>query len=323
MQRELDKAVFSNDQNRPVRITENDMRRLPLIVLAGLSLASSSVVFAQDGLEKVEIKAQELEPGVAVLFGRGGNIGVSHGEDGTLIIDDQFAPLTEKIVAAISELGASPVEYVINTHWHFDHAGGNENFGKRGAKIFAHENVRARLVVGAPESRWKIQPASKEALPILTYTDGVTFHLNGDTIDVRFTGGGHTDGDSIVFWREKNVLHTGDLYFNITSFPFVDIDSGGNVFNLLSSLDLAIGMVDNDTKIIPGHGPMSDKASLVEYRDMAAESVRRVTELHASEMSLEDARATRPLDDFNRGGGFIDEDGFVGAIWASLEANNH
>ena len=298
------------------------MRRLPLIALAGISFASSTVAFGQQGMENVEIKAQEIEPGVAVLFGRGGNIGVSHGEDGTLIIDDQFAPLTDKIVTAVSELGAPPVEYVINTHWHLDHTGGNENFGKRGAKIFAHENVRARLVVGAPESRWKIQPAPKEALPILTYTDGVTFHLNGDTIDVRFTGGGHTDGDSIVFWREKNVLHTGDLYFTIKSFPYVDIDSGGNVFNLLASLNLAIEMVDDDTKIIPGHGPISDKASLVEYRDMVVESVRRVTELHASGMSLEDARGTRPLDDFDRGGGFIDEDGFVGAIWASLDADN-
>ena len=299
------------------------MNRSPLIILFGLSLTCSSLAIAQDGLEDVEIMTQELEPGVAVLFGAGGNIGVSYGEDGTLIIDDQFAPLTEKIATAVSDLGASPVEYVINTHWHHDHTGGNENFGGRGAKIFAHDNVRARLVLGAPEGRRKIAPAPKEALPIVTYAEGVTFHLNGDTIDVRFTGGGHTDGDSIVFWREKNVLHTGDLYFNITSFPFVDVEAGGNANDLIASLNLAIGMVDDETKIIPGHGPMSDKAGLVEYREMVVESVRRVTELHDGGMSLEDAQGTRPLDDFNRGGGFIDEDSFVGAIWATLEAAGH
>ncbi|HAU21805.1 MAG TPA: Zn-dependent hydrolase [Erythrobacter sp.] len=298
------------------------MKRLSAVVLAGFGLAVSSAGAAQDGFENVEIRVQEIAPGVAVLFGRGGNIGVSHGEDGTLVIDDQFAPLTEKIEAAVAELGATPVQSVVNTHWHLDHTGGNENFGKRGAKIFAHENVRKRLVVGAPESRWNIQPARKEALPVVTYDHGVTFHLNGDTIDVRFTGGGHTDGDSIVFWREKNVLHMGDLYFNITSYPFVDINSGGNAYDLIEALDLAIGLADDETMIIPGHGTMANKVDLVEYRDMVAESVSRVAELHDSGMSLEDAQAVRPLDDFGRGGGFIDADGFVGAIWASLKAEN-
>ena len=299
------------------------MLRMPVIVLAGLGLATSSLAMAQRSMDDVQVNAQDLEPGVAVLFGAGGNIGVSHGEDGTLIIDDQFAPLTEKIEAAVAGIGASPVEYVVNTHWHRDHTGGNENFGKRGAKIFAHENVRARLVVGAPEGRRQIPPAPKEALPVVTYGDGVTFHLNGDTIDVRFTGGGHTDGDSIVFWRKNNVLHMGDLYFNLdNSFPFVDIDSGGNAYRLIASLDLAIGMINAETQVIPGHGPISNKAELISYREMVAESVRRVAELHDAGMSLEDARAARPLDDYNRSGGFIDADSFVGAIWASLEESN-
>jgi glyoxylase-like metal-dependent hydrolase (beta-lactamase superfamily II) len=294
------------------------MFRTPVILLAGLGLTSSNLAMAQQSMDDVQIKAQELEPGVAVLFGAGGNIGVSHGEDGTLIIDDQFAPLTEKIEAAVSSIGASPVELVVNTHWHHDHTGGNENFGKRGAKIFAHENVRARLVVGSPDGRRQIPPAPKEALPVVTYQDGVTFYLNGDTIDVRFTGGGHTDGDSIVFWREKNVLHMGDLYFNLgNSFPFVDVASGGNAYSLIATLDFALGMIDDETQVIPGHGPMSNKAELASYREMVAEAVRRVAELREAGMSLEEARATRPLDDYNRSGGFIDADSFVGAIWAS------
>lgn len=295
------------------------MNRTAASGFAALSILLATPTLAQGNLDDVKITAEEVAPGVAVLFGAGGNIGVSHGEDATILIDDQFAPLTEKIEAAVAGLGASPAEYVINTHWHFDHTGGNENFGKRGAKIFAHDNVRKRLKVGDPDGRWKIPPAPAEALPVVTYERGVTLHLNGDTIDVMFLGGGHTDGDSIVRWREKNVVHMGDLYFNSPGWPFIDISSGGGIEKALYSIDSAIAMMDEDTKVIPGHGPMSDRAGLTAYRNIVGEAVTRIRALKDVGVSLEDAQARRPLDSFERGEGFISEDAFIEAVWTSLD----
>ncbi|SMQ74502.1 Glyoxylase, beta-lactamase superfamily II [Altererythrobacter xiamenensis] len=295
------------------------MNRTAASGFAALSILLATPTLAQGNLNDVKITAEEVAPGVAVLFGAGGNIGVSHGEDATILIDDQFAPLTEKIEAAVAGLGASPAEYVINTHWHFDHTGGNENFGKRGAKIFAHDNVRKRLKVGDPDGRWKIPPAPAEALPVVTYERGVTLHLNGDTIDVMFLGGGHTDGDSIVRWREKNVVHMGDLYFNSPGWPFIDVSSGGGIEKALYSIDSAIAMMDEDTKVIPGHGPMSDRAGLTAYRNIVGEAVTRIRALKDIGVSLEDAQARRPLDSFERGEGFISEDEFIAAVWDSLD----
>ena len=191
----------------------------------------------------------------AVLFGSGGNIGASHGEDGTILIDDQFAPLTNKIAAAVAGLGATPTEFVINTHWHFDHTGGNENFGERGALIFAHHNVRSRMMIGST-GQFEVPPAPEMALPVVTYEQGVRFHRNGDTIDVMFVGGGHTDGDSVVFWREDNIVHMGDLYFNIPGYPFIDVASGGNALHAMASLDAVIRLIDDDTQVIPPNKPM-------------------------------------------------------------------
>lgn len=295
------------------------MNRTAASGFAALSILLATPTLAQGNLDDVKITAEEVAPGVAVLFGAGGNIGVSHGEDATILIDDQFAPLTEKIEAAVAGLGASPAEYVINTHWHFDHTGGNENLGKRGAKIFAHDNVRKRLKVGDPDGRWKIPPAPAEALPVVTYERGVTLHLNGDTIDVMFLGGGHTDGDSIVRWREKNVVHMGDLYFNSPGWPFIDVSSGGGIEKALYSIDSAIAMMDEDTKVIPGHGPMSDRAGLTAYRNIVGEAVTRIRALKNIGVSLEDAKARRPLDSFERGEGFISEDAFIEAVWTSLD----
>ncbi|UIP05786.1 MBL fold metallo-hydrolase [Erythrobacter sp. SDW2] len=290
-----------------------------LVPLAGLSLlALSASASAQRNFDDVEIKAEEVAPGIAVLFGAGGNIGVSHGEDGTILIDDQFAPLTAKIEAAVAALGATPVKFLINTHYHGDHTGGNENFGKKGALIFAQENVRVRLKEGRAGEN-PIAPAAKEALPVVTYGQGLRLHVNGDTVDVMFLGGGHTDGDSVIFWREDNVVHMGDLYFKIPGYPFIDVSSGGNVFNAMNSLDAVIRMIDAQTKVIPGHGPMSNKAELVAYRAMIGDAVARVMALKDQGKTLEETVAAKPLADFNRGEGFISDDAFVTAIWQSMK----
>ena len=287
------------------------------IVTSTLLLATPSS--AQRDFSEVEITSEELAPGVAVLFGAGGNIGVSHGEDGTVLIDDQFAPQSEKIETAVAYLGATPVKYVVNTHWHGDHTGGNEHFGKSGATIFAHDNVRMRMASDQMRGENLVPASPKDALPVVTYERGVTLHLNGDTIDVLFVGGGHTDGDSIIRWREKNIVHMGDLYFKIPGWPFIDLASGGDIESLLYSLDSAIGMTDENTQVIPGHGPMSNRAELIAYRNTIGEAVTRIRALRGSGSTLEEAKAAKPLDSFERGEGFISADRFIEAVWNSLD----
>lgn len=296
------------------------MIRLAAISIALAAPILASPAIAQGSMDDVEIKTEQIAPGVAVLFGRGGNIAVGYGDDATVMIDDQFAPLSTKIEAAVEALGAKPVKYVVNTHWHFDHTGGNENFGKTGATIFAHDNVRVRMAAGGSAAGRTTPPSPDVALPVVTYGQGLRFHLNDDTINLMYLGGGHTDGDSVVIWDEKNIVHMGDLYFNIPGYPFVDVNSGGNVFNAMRSLDLVIAMIDDETKVIPGHGPMSTKAELVAYRTMIGDASNRVAALHAAGMTLEAAVAAKPLANIDRGeGGFISADAFVTAIWNSID----
>ena len=297
------------------------MNRLFALTLAGTAAMGAfftAPAVAQSGFEDVQITTEEIAPGVAVLFGRGGNIAVAYGDDATVMIDDQFAPLSGKIEAAVAALGAKPVKYVVNTHWHGDHTGGNENFGKTGATIFAHHNVRVRMATPQQRGERAIGPSPKEALPVVTYDQGLKFHLNGDTIHLKYLGGGHTDGDSVVLWEEKNIVHMGDLYFKIPGYPFIDTASGGNVYNAMRTLDLVIAMIDDETKVIPGHGPMSNKAELVAYRAFIGEAVDRVEVRKTAGETLDQIKAQKPFEDFNRGQGFINADGFITAIWNSM-----
>lgn len=293
---------------------------LAAAVLTG-SLASTA--HAQD-MDEVEITAVEIAPGIAVLYGNGGNIGVSHGEDGTILIDDQFAELTGKIQQAVADLGASPTRFLVNTHWHFDHAGGNENFGNAGATIVAHDNVRIRLAEGGTVVGNVTPPAPPAALPIITYDQGMTFNANGDTIDLMYLGGGHTDGDTLVFWRDANVVHMGDMFMHQLGWPFVDTGSGGNVQHLLTSLSRAIAMIDEETVVIPGHGELASRADLVAFHAMIAEGVRRIEALREEGISLEEAVARQPVAGLaNAEGGFISDDAFVTSVWQSLDSHAH
>lgn len=289
-----------------------------LVSLAGAAIAQQQ----EPDWNSIQVGAIPVKPGLAVLTGNGGNIAVSYGPDGTLIVDDQFAPLTQKIQAAIAGLGASPVKFLVNTHWHFDHAGGNENFGNAGAIIVAQTRVRDRLEKGGTVVGNTTPPAPKAALPVVTYDRGVSFHLNGDTIDVVHTGGGHTDGDSVIYWRKANVLHTGDMMMNRAGFPFVDLSSGGNVEHLLGSLDQMIAMTNSETVVIPGHGPVGTRADLIAWRAMIATAVDRVSALKAAGRTLDQAKAAKPLAGLsNNPQGFIGDDAFVESIWGSLEAH--
>ncbi len=293
------------------------------IAIACLTSAIAAPATAQDFTD-VEITATEITPNVAVLFGQGGNIGVSHGEDGTILIDDQFAELTAKIQQAVAELGASPTRFLVNTHWHFDHAGGNENFGSAGATIVAHDNVRIRLAEGGTVVGNVAPPAPPEALPIITYDQGMTFNANGDTIELMFLGGGHTDGDTVVFWREANVVHMGDLMMHNLGWPFVDTGSGGNVEHLLGSLSRVIAMIDDDTVVIPGHGALATRSDLVAFHAMIAEGTARIRDLQETGITLEEAIAAAPVAGLsNASGGFISDDAFVTSVWQSLAAHVH
>lgn len=292
------------------------IRKLVFIVS---TLAAAPALAQMPDFSKVEIKTETLAPGVAVLFGAGGNIGVSHGPDGTVLIDDQFAPLTGKIEAAVAALGAAPVRFLVNTHWHFDHSGGNENFGKT-TTILAHKSVRTRLAAGGTVAGNTIPPAPPHALPQITYDDGVQFHLNGDTIDAVFTGGGHTDGDTVLYWRKANVLHTGDLMMSNAPFPFIDVGSGGNAVTLVATLDKALAMTDAQTKVIPGHGPVVTRVELKAWRDRIAGGVETVRKARAAKQTLEGLLAANPLKVHDRPGAFINADAFTRAVWRSLDA---
>lgn len=287
-------------------------------LFAVLTAAISTPLAAQQDYSKVEIKAEKLAPGVAVLFGAGGNIGVSYGSDGTVIIDDQFAPLTSKIQAAISALSATPVKFLINTHWHFDHSGGNENFGKAGAIIMAHDNVRVRMIGGGTTVGNVTPPALPVALPVVTYLDGVKLHLNGDEVRTVFTGGGHTDGDSLVVWEKANVIHMGDLFMNKVSLPFIDLASGGNAVHLLATIEKALALTNAQTKIIPGHGPMATQADLMAWRDMLVSVIGSVRTGVKAKKSLAQIQAMKPAAKWEISTGFIKGDAFVEAVYKSI-----
>ncbi len=293
---------------------------LPLVALLAACGAT-----AQAPVADVTIKAEPLAPGVAVLFGQGGNIGVSYGTDGTVLVDDQYAPLTAKIQAAVAALGATPVKFLINTHWHGDHSGGNENLGKAGALIMAHDNVRIRLAQGATSgagtSGARVIPAApKVALPVVTYDKGLKLHLNGDELRVIFLHGGHTDGDSIVVWQKANVIHMGDLFMNKVSLPYLDLNSGASVTNLLASIEAALKLTNAETKIIPGHGPVGTQPDLVAWRDMLKSVIGSVSASIKAKKTLAEVKASKPAEKWEVKGGFISGDAFTEAVYKSLSA---
>jgi cyclase len=290
-------------------------------VLTLVALFSTSSVLAQQ--PEVTIKVEQIAPGVAVLFGQGGNIGVSYGPDGTVLIDDQFAPLTPKIQAAVAALGATPVKFLINTHWHGDHSGGNENLGNAGAIIMAHDNVRVRLAAGGvsgagtPGAR-TIATAPPAALPVVTYHDGLSLHLNGDEVRAIHMHEGHTDGDSVVYWKKANVVHMGDLFMTQGSMPYVDLGSGGNVRGFVAAADKVLAMTNAETKIIPGHGPMATRADLQAWRNMIADVIAKVEMGIKAKKTLAQIQAMKPAAKWEMPGAFIGGDAFVKAVYESL-----
>lgn len=232
--------------------------------LALVSLLLPLPLLAQQDFSAVEIKVHKVGGSVYMLEGAGGNIGVSVGEDGIVLVDDQYAPLAPKIRAALASITDRPVRFVINTHWHGDHTGGNEHFGET-APIVAHENVRKRMAAGVKAR--DIAPAAEGALPVLTFNDRVTIQLNGEDVRAVHFPHGHTDGDSVIFFPVSNVVHMGDDFFN-GRFPFIDLDSGGSVKGLIANIEAVLPKIAADAKIIPGHGPIATRADLEKYLEM-------------------------------------------------------
>jgi glyoxylase-like metal-dependent hydrolase (beta-lactamase superfamily II) len=289
-------------------------------IVALLVAAVAAPAAAQQDFSKVEIKTERLAPGVAVLFGAGGNIGLSYGEDGNVLIDDQYAPLTDKVAAAIAALDPDPVKFVINTHWHGDHTGGNENFGKRGAVILAHDNVRTRMTSEQVMKalNMTVPPSPKDALPVVTFGDGVTLHVNGDTLHVIHLAHAHTDGDALVHWQKADVLHMADAFMHRETFPFIDLGSGGSIDGLIAAANRGLAFARPSTRIIPGHGPVATRAELVAYRDMLVDVRAKVAAAIAAKRTLAQLQATKPVARYGMPDGFVKPDQFVEAVYTSL-----
>lgn len=284
------------------------------------SIWPGSLAHAQD-YSKVEIITTDLGNGIYMLKGAGGNIGVSIGEDGVFLVDDQFAPLTEKIKAAIGKLSDKPIRYVFNTHWHFDHTGGNENLGNAGTVIVAHDAVRIRMSKDRTIAVFnkKVPAAPKIALPSITFSDSTTFHLNGEILYIKHLAPGHTDGDSVVHFRNANVIHAGDLFFN-GFYPFIDVENGGSINGLIVDVTAILAMANDTTKIIPGHGPLGTKAQLTVYRQMlltVRDNVKALIEAGKSEEQVIAAKPTATLDG-TWGNGFMKPDVFTAIVYSSL-----
>ncbi len=301
------------------------------LLLAGLFvLLFAAPAAAQPNFDAVRITTEDLGGGIHVLFGQGGNIGLSTGGDGALLVDDQYAPLTDKILAAVAGITGDPVRFVVNTHWHGDHTGGNENLGKAGSLIVAHENVRRRMnpadfanLVGRSEQ------AAPEALPVVTFDHGVTLHWNGLAIEAVHAPAAHTDGDSIIFFEGANVVHMGDLFFN-GAFPFIDVDSGGHIDGVIAAAHLVAERTDAATRIIPGHGPVTDRATLMAYVT-ALEAARERIAARVTAGESEDQTAADHVELVTGIGtgigwspdaaGFVSAERFVRLVHRSLSAN--
>ena len=291
----------------------------PLVSLPGIiALAALNTAVAQQGMENVQIKATHVAGNIHMLEGRGGNIGVSAGSDGVLIVDDQFAPLADKIRAALKKINPGRLEFVLNTHYHGDHVGGNIEFGPE-AHIIAHANVRKRLSTPQQLFGRTSEPQPAEALPVITFDNSLSLHFNGEEIRVIHFPHGHTDGDSVVFFKKSNVVHMGDHMFN-GMFPFVDLDHGGDVKGMADNVQAVIKQVPADVKVIPGHGPLADRDDLKTFHAMLIETISHVQTQREAGKSLVEVQAAGVPAKWNPwGNGFIKTDRWLETIYKSLD----
>jgi len=292
-----------------------------LLLPAFVLLFAVAIQAQSPDYSKVQIKATKVAGNVYMLEGAGGNIGVSVGEDGILIVDDQFAPLADKIRAALKGLADKKLRFILNTHWHGDHTGGNVVFGPE-APIIAHDNVRKRLATEQKSEVFKstTPPSPKEALPVITFDQSLSVHFNGEEIRAIHFPHGHTDGDSVVFFTSSNVIHLGDDFF-AGRFPFVDLESGGNVEGLIKNIGEIIAKIPEGAKLIPGHGPISTVDDLKSYHRMLQQTTDIVRQKIAAGKTLAQIKSEGLPDEWKPWGtGFIKTDLWVETIYRSLTA---
>jgi len=270
------------------------------LLAAAIALAASPLPFAQQSFDDVKVEVTKVGGEVYMLTGAGGNIGLSVGKNGAFVIDDQFAPLSGKIKAAIATVTDKSVTFVVNTHWHGDHTGGNVAFGEAGAIIVAQDNVRKRLSTDQFNEAFnmKVDATPEKGLPVITFADGVTFWWNDDEVEVFHVPPAHTDGDSIIRFKKANVVHMGDTFFN-GSYPIIDWGSGGVFDGFVTAADKVLAISDDNTKIIPGHGPLGTKADLQAFRDMVVVVRDRLAKMIGEGKSLEEVVAAKPTADLD------------------------
>ncbi|MBJ6368003.1 MBL fold metallo-hydrolase [Snuella sedimenti] len=282
------------------------------IFITSFILLINMSIYAQRNFDNVTIETIKLSNNVYMLMGAGGNIGVSVGDDGVFIIDDQFAPLTTKIVTAIKAINDQPIRFLANTHHHGDHTGGNKNMQNLGAVIIAHHNVRQRLE----------KDSEREGLPVITFNDELNLHINGEQVAIFHTNNAHTDGDALLYFTKSNVLHTGDTYFN-GRYPFIDLNSGGSVNGYIEAVKKTLILIDDGTKIIPGHGKLSNKTEYKAFLNMLTTLKENVLEaINQGKTEAEvvsDSSITKTYDDLNYGSGFINSERIRRIFYKSLK----
>jgi cyclase len=295
--------------------------KVRIVLIAVVTMVALAAAQDQD-FSKVQIKVTQVAGNVYMLQGAGGNIGASIGEDGIVVVDDQYAPLADKIQAALKGITALPVRFIINTHYHEDHTGGNAYFQKQ-APIIAHDNVRKRLESGGAAGNggsvhFDAKPAPKEALPIITFDHDVTVHLNGEDIRALYFPAGHTDGDSVIFFPKSNVVHMGDDFVTY-GFPFIDVDSGGSIDGMIDGVDKVIAQVPADVKIIPGHGPISSVTDVRAYVEMLKGTRDAVAKAIKDGKTPDQMKQAKLLDPWKKyAGDMINADAFLETIYNSL-----
>ncbi len=295
--------------------------RTTLIVGLASALVLSTGALAQQDFSDVEIQTVDVADGLYMLVGQGGNIGLSVGDDGAFIVDTQFAPLSERIQAAVNAAGGGPVAFVVNTHWHGDHTGGNQNFRGGGATVMAHDNVKARMstdqVRALPAGETPASPA--DAWPNITYPGRMTFHWNGNTVNLIHVPNAHTDGDTLVHFTNLNAFHMGDTFFH-GFFPFIDVSSDGSIDGLIAAGEEVLSRSDGGTMIIPGHGPLATPDDLRDDLEVLRTVRERIQSMIDQGMSEDDVVTANPTAEWNDsyGVGFMNPETFTRLAYRSL-----